>query len=658
MGEGEDALFREHLQKASKKDSSLAGIVEAMEQYEILQEEEGDDDDEEEAVLVESGKGCVSVVSQKKRAAARRDASNSNGVAGRGLHLSRLRYDRCQVYEKKMQSAAKGSQIYCLVGCDSVNNRLTGRVMLDLMQLIKDDKKPPLNSLAYASKTWLGEDMGKLDMDFHDMFRAHASGDPMQRWKIVEYCARDSEAVLWLIDRLTYVPILREQGRVCFTQLHDICNSGQQRKVYNNMAARVRGGLQASTELQGQDPDAPPLPIEGFCLNQCLNEDGSSASGWPNFKIPPSLMKKLTSGRGFADYQGATVFDPWYGFYTKQNPTASLDFAALYPSIIRAYNLCVCNLITCLAELQYLRSLGPEKVKFLLSSETPDKELDEALGTHRHVVVEYKTTHVMPCLEGNADQVPEGATVTTQEGKHPTFEQSYYMYASDKGVLPRMLADMHVARKSVKRMMKDEKDPYLRAVYNGRQLALKISANSVYGFQGTGVNGMYPCKPIAAIVTLSGRKMIDQTKEIVERDFKHYGAKVIYGDTDSVMVKLRENTSLEDAWKMGEEMAERASNLFRKPHELEMEEIKAPFLLFPQKKTYAAMAYEMGKDGKLHGHVLIKGLDPVRRDKTIVLRQCSEAVLRALIEGEGEQAAFEVIVDAVAGILNNTHDYS
>lgn len=35
--------------------------------------------------------------------------------------------------------------------------------------------------------------------------------------------------------------------------------------------------------------------------------------------------------------------------------------------------------------------------------------------------------------------------------------------------------------------LKKESDPFRRAVLDGRQLALKVSANSVYGFTGEGV---------------------------------------------------------------------------------------------------------------------------------------------------------------------------
>ena len=53
---------------------------------------------------------------------------------------------------------------------------------------------------------------------------------------------------------------------------------------------------------------------------------------------------------------------------------------------------------------------------------------------------------------------------------------------------------------------------------DGRQLALKISANSVYGFTGAQV-GKLPCLEISQSVTAFGRMMIEQTKNEVEAKY-------------------------------------------------------------------------------------------------------------------------------------------
>lgn len=64
----------------------------------------------------------------------------------------------------------------------------------------------------------------------------------------------------------------------------------------------------------------------------------------------------------------------------------------------------------------------------------------------------------------------------------------------------------------------------------------------MYGFTGATV-GKLPCLAISSSVTAYGRQMIEMTKQEVEEKYSiangaKYDAKVIYGDTDSVMVKF------------------------------------------------------------------------------------------------------------------------
>lgn len=68
-----------------------------------------------------------------------------------------------------------------------------------------------------------------------------------------------------------------------------------------------------------------------------------------------------------------------------------------------------------------------------------------------------------------------------------------------KGLLPEILESLLGARKKAKAELKEEKDPFRRSVLDGRQLALKISANSVYGFTGAQV-GKLPCLEISGVI--------------------------------------------------------------------------------------------------------------------------------------------------------------
>lgn len=233
-------------------------------------------------------------------------------------------------------------------------------------------------------------------------------------------------------------------------------------------------------------------------------------------------------------YEGATVIEPERGYYDV--PISTLDFTSLYPSIMQAHNLC------------YTTLLKPEIV--------------QKLGLVKDVDYE---------LTPNNDM--------------------FVKPSRRKGLLPEILADLLAARKRAKNDLKKETDPFKRAVLDGRQLALKISANSVYGFTGATV-GKLPCLQISSSVTAYGRDMIFKTKDFIESHFtvkngyKH-DAKVIYGDTDSVMIKFGVD-SLKEAMVLGREGAKLVTDLFISPINLDFEKVYFPYLLI-NKKRYAGL---------------------------------------------------------------------
>jgi len=56
----------------------------------------------------------------------------------------------------------------------------------------------------------------------------------------------------------------------------------------------------------------------------------------------------------------------------------------------------------------------------------------------------------------------------------------------------------------------------IQGLLNGKQLSLKDSCNSVYGFTGAG-RGMLPCLAIASSVTAIGQQMIKTTAQVFFR---------------------------------------------------------------------------------------------------------------------------------------------
>ena len=88
--------------------------------------------------------------------------------------------------------------------------------------------------------------------------------------------------------------------------------------------------------------------------------------------------------------------------------------------------------------------------------------------------------------------------------------------------------------------------------------------------------------------------MIDISKTFVEENFtlaKGYpaNAQVIYGDTDSVMVKFGAST-LEETMRLGREAAKMISATFQTPIKLEFEKVYFPYLLI-SKKRYAGLYF-------------------------------------------------------------------
>ena len=313
-----------------------------------------------------------------------------------------------------------------------------------------------------------------------------------------------------------------------------------------------------------------------------------------NFIIPTFKQPPMVAGASDG-YQGATVLDAQTGAY--YGPITALDFASLYPSIMCAHNLCYSTLVM-------------------------DPKYDNLPG------VEYE-----------------------QYGPH-RFAQGVV------SLLPTILMDLKAFRKKAKKLMAQNEGTPMEAIYNGQQLAYKISMNSIYGFTGAS-KGMLPCVAIASTVTMRGRQMIEETKNYVEANFP--GAKVRYGDTDSVMVEFdvqgrKGQEAIDYSWKLGEEAAEQCTKLFKAPNDLELEKVYCPYFLY-SKKRYAAKMYE-GKtspDGTVtvsFKKIDVKGLQVVRRDSCPFVRETLKKLLGMILESSDPTPVIQEARDAAKKLMH------
>lgn len=99
---------------------------------------------------------------------------------------------------------------------------------------------------------------------------------------------------------------------------------------------------------------------------------------------------------------------------------------------------------------------------------------------------------IMFSVLNSNDRLKEEDIIKTPSGNH------FVKSAIRKGLLPEILESLLDARKKAKADLKKEMDPFKKEVLNGRQLALKVSANSVYGFTGA-QNGRLPCLEISQV---------------------------------------------------------------------------------------------------------------------------------------------------------------
>ncbi|CAH8541393.1 unnamed protein product [Heterobilharzia americana] len=312
------------------------------------------------------------------------------------------------------------------------------------------------------------------------------------------------------------------------------------------------------------------------------------------------------------EFVGATVLEPRKGFYNE--PIATLDFASLYPSIMMAHNLCYTTL--------------------LQVNTSPHGSTG---GGIQAVVQRYNLT------DEDYIKTPTGAY----------FVKSHIR----QGILPEILQQLLTARKKAKAELANETDPLRKRVLDGRQLALKISANSVYGFTGAQV-GKLPCLEISASVTSFGRLMIEQTKMHVEQKFSitngyAHNAVVIYGDTDSVMCKFGVSTVAE-AMELGRKAAEVISQEFPNPIRLEFEKVYFPYLLI-NKKRYAGLYFTKPDH---HDKMDCKGIETVRRDNSPLVANLINACLERILIDRDPNAAISYAQSIISDLLCNRIDIS
>ncbi|XP_076024079.1 DNA polymerase zeta catalytic subunit isoform X1 [Genypterus blacodes] len=282
------------------------------------------------------------------------------------------------------------------------------------------------------------------------------------------------------------------------------------------------------------------------------------------------------------------VMEPESRFYS--NSVVVLDFQSLYPSIVIAYNYCYS---TCLGHVEGLGT--SDEFKFGCTSLRVPPDLLHQL--RNHVTVS-----------------PNGV--------------AFVKPAVRTGVLPSMLQEILNTRFMVKQSMKTYKqDKALTKLLDARQFALKLIANVTFGYAAANYSGRMPSVEVGDSIVHKARETLERAIKLVN-DTRKWGARVVYGDTDSMFVLLKGATK-EQAFKIGQEIAEAVTATNPKPVKLKFEKVYLPCIL-QTKKRYVGYMYESLEQKEPVFDA--KGIETVRRDGCPAVSKILERSIKLLFE--------------------------
>ena len=404
-----------------------------------------------------------------------------------------------------------------------------GRLFIDLLPLIRRDYKMDNYKLKTVSEYFIGQT--KDDLSPKGIFKCYRIGTrkeidgtysdkAMKAISIcAKYCVQDSVLVMKLFEKLNTWVGLTEQASTYNTSIFSIFTQGQQIKVYSQ--------------------------VYKYCLynNIVVEKDGYIAQDNER-------------------YTGAHVFPPVPGIYDRVVP---FDFCSLYPTTMIAYNLDYSTLvlddsipddkchifkwgdhIACMHDPKIIRKLEltkiidkkKEEIKKLRTER--DKKTNKSSKQNIIDKINEKCEELKPFTD-------ERASISKTISKNVMCAERYYRFLKKpKGVIPTILQNLLDARANTRKKIKQIKNEIkelekkecldenkifdqksLINVLDKRQLAYKISANSMYGSFGV-KRGYLPFMPGAMCTTFMGRTNIEIVANTLQTK---YNGHLVYGDS-------------------------------------------------------------------------------------------------------------------------------
>jgi len=217
---------------------------------------------------------------------------------------------------------------------------------------------------------------------------------------------------------------------------------------------------------------------------------------------------------------------------------------------------------------------------------------------------------------------------------------NYWFCKKKKGFIPDVLEDLMKKRLEIKAQLKKLKgDSIEYETLANRQFAIKTILNATYGYMGFPASRYY-CKECAESAAAFGRYWIGRIIEEAEK----FGLTVVYGDTDSIFVKAKD-----DIEKESEKFLRYINNKLPGMMELDLQGVYLRGIFIPKgaapgaaKKRYALLDKE--------GNLLIRGLETVRRDWCNLAKEVQREVLDFVLNKEDVDGAKKYVKKVIKNL--------
>ncbi len=261
--------------------------------------------------------------------------------------------------------------------------------------------------------------------------------------------------------------------------------------------------------------------------------------------------------------------------------------------------------------------------------------VDPQKGIHDNIILfDFRSLYPSIIISHNIDPSALDCGCCAQKAERAP--NGHHFCIEKKGFIPGVLGGLIEKRVALKKMLKAETDPERRSLLDVEQQAMKLLANSMYGYYGFQRARWY-CRECAEAIAGLGRVYIQKTI----KSAKEHGFEVIYGDTDSVYLTRPEIADIEEIVEISKKFQKDINNELPEAMELEYEGFY-PRGVFITKKRYALIDVE--------GKLTVKGLETRRRDWCDAAKKTQQMVLDALLKDRDPDKAAQIVKDTVQRI--------